>query len=136
MQRKNLFSNQDIKQLDQIQKLQEGKEDKSLKIENEDPRDIKGLDLSKHLKRKKKSRKRCWIWRSPTHFKNRCPYIRCFWCHKLGHTKAICHMKMIEYIYHRVKEDCARKEMKMEQNQEKREKKEQKEYERKILKLR
>ena len=46
-------------------------------------------------------------------------------------------MKMIEYIYHRVKEDCARKEMKMEYNQEKRaEKKEQKEYEQKILKLR
>ena len=46
-------------------------------------------------------------------------------------------MKMIEYIYHRVKEDCDRKEMKMEQNQEKRaKKKEQKEYEQKILKLR
>ena len=46
-------------------------------------------------------------------------------------------MKMIEYIYQRVMEDCARKEMKMEQNQEKRaEKKEQKEYEQKILKLR
>ena len=46
-------------------------------------------------------------------------------------------MKMIEYIYHRVKEDYARKEMKMEQNQEKRaEKKEQKEYEQKTLKLR
>ena len=46
-------------------------------------------------------------------------------------------MKMIEYIYHRVKEDCARKEMKTEQNQEKRaKKKEQKEYEQKILKLR
>ena len=72
-----------------------------------------------------------------THFKNRRPYIRCFWCHILGHTKATCHMKMSECFYHMVKEDCARKEMKMEQNQEKRvEKKEQKEYEQKILKLR
>lgn len=70
MQRRNLFANQDMKQLDQIQKLQEVKEDKNLKIENEDPRDIKGLDLTKHLKRKKKSRKRCWICRFPTHFKN------------------------------------------------------------------
>ena len=35
-----------------------------------------------------------------------------------------------------MKEDCARKEMKIEQNQEKRDKKEQKEYEQKILKLR
>ena len=120
MQRRNLFANQDMKQLVQNQKLQEVKEDINMDIEYEDPRDIKGLDLSKHLKRKKKSRKRCWICRSPAHFKNRCPYIRCSWCHKLSHTKATCHMKMIEYIYHRVKEDCARKEMKMEQNQEKR----------------
>ena len=60
-----------MKQLVQIQKLQEVKEDINMKNEYEDPRGIKGLDLSKHLKRKKKSRKRCWICRSPTHFKNR-----------------------------------------------------------------
>ena len=105
MQRRNLFANQDMRQLVQNQKLQVVKEDINIDIEYEDPRDIKGLDLSKHLKRKKKSRKRCWICRSPTHFKNRYLYIRCFWCHKLGHTEATCHMKMIEYIYHRVKED-------------------------------
>ena len=46
-------------------------------------------------------------------------------------------MKMIEYVYHRVKEDVARKEMKMEQNQKKREQKmEQKQYEKKILEIR
>ena len=61
MQRRNLFANQDMKQLVQNQKLQEVKEDINMDIEYEDPRDIKGLDLSKHLKRKKKSRKRCWI---------------------------------------------------------------------------
>ena len=45
-------------------------------------------------------------------------------------------MKMIEYVYHRVKEDVARKEKKMEQNQTKRkEKMEQKQYEKKILDL-
>ena len=58
MQRRNLFANQDMKQLVQNQKLQEVKEDINMDIEYEDPRDIKGLDLSKHLKRKKKSRKR------------------------------------------------------------------------------
>ena len=123
MQRRNLFANHDMKQLVQNQKLQEVKEDINIDIEYEDPRGIKGLDLSKYLKRKKKSRKRCWIYKSPTFFKSRYPYIRYYWCHKLSHTKATCHMKMIEYIYHRVKEDCARKEMKMEQNQEKRAKK-------------
>ena len=46
-------------------------------------------------------------------------------------------MKMIEYVYHRVKEDVARKEMKMEQNQRNRaQKREQKQYEKKILQLR
>ena len=64
MQRRNLFANQDMKQLVQNQKLQEVKEDINIDIGYEDPRDIKGLDLSKHLKRKKKSRKRCWICRS------------------------------------------------------------------------
>ena len=32
-------------------------------------------------------------------------------------------MKMIEYVYHKMKEDVARKEMKVEQNQMKRKKK-------------
>ena len=61
MQRRNLFANQDMKQLVQNQKLQEVKEDINMDIEYEDPRDIKGLNLSKHLKIKKKPRKRCWI---------------------------------------------------------------------------
>ena len=123
MQRRNIFANKDMKQLDQIQKHQEGKEDKSLKIENEDPRDIKGLDLTKHLKRKKKSRKRCWICRSPIHFKNRCPYIRCFWCHKLGHTKATCDLKMIKYIYHRGKRTLLEKRWKWSRTKRKERKK-------------
>ena len=39
---------------------------------------------------------------------------------------------MIEYIFHRVKEDCAWKEMKIQENKEKKkEKQEQKEYEKK-----
>ena len=60
MQRRNLFDNQDMMQLVQIQKLQEVKEDIIMKNEYKHPTSIKQLDLSKHLKRKKKSRKRCW----------------------------------------------------------------------------
>ena len=41
-----------------IQKLQEIKEDINMKTEYEDPRDIKGLDLSKHLKKKEKVKKK------------------------------------------------------------------------------
>ena len=137
MQRRNLFANQNGEQMEQNHKPQEDKEDMILDSREEDPRGIKGLNLSKHYKKRKKSKKRCWICKSPTHFKNRCPYIRCFWCHKTGHIKTNCHMKMIEYVYHRVKEDVARKEMKMEQNQKKREQKmEQKQYEKKILEIR
>ena len=137
MQRRNLFAKSNGEQMDQNHKPQEVKEDIVLEYKEEEPRVIKGLDLTKHYQKRKKSKKRCWICRSPTHFKNRCPHIRCFWCHKFGHVKANCHMKMIEYVYHRVKEDVARKEMKMEQNQMNREKKkEQKQYEKKILQLR
>ena len=57
MQRRNLFANQDMKQLVQNQKLQEVKEDINMDIEYEDPRDIKGLDLSKHLGRMKSPEK-------------------------------------------------------------------------------
>ena len=136
MQKRNPFANQIGEKVEQNNKPQEDEEEIFIE-KSEDPRGIKGLELSKHSKKRKKSRRRCWICRSPTHYKNRCPFIRCFWCHKLGHTKANCHMRMIEYIFHRVREDCARKEMKMQENKEKRkEKQEQKEYEMKILNLR
>ena len=53
-----------MKQLVQIQKLQKVKEDINMDTEYEDPRGIKGLDPSKYLKRKKKSKKRCLIFSS------------------------------------------------------------------------
>ena len=135
MQKRNLFANQIGEKVEQNNKPQEEEEEIFIK-KSEDPRGIKGLDLSKHRKKRKKCRRRCWNCRSPTHYKNRCPFIRCYWCHKLGHTKANCHQRMIEYIFHRVKEDCARKEMKMQENKEKRKKKkEQKEYEKKNTKF-
>ena len=41
-------------------------------------------------KRKKTSRKRCWVCRSYGHIKNSYPQIRCFYCGKAGHTKNQC----------------------------------------------
>ena len=132
MQRRNLFAKSNGEQMDQNHKPQEVKEDIVLEYKEEEPRVIKGSDLTKHYQKKEK----VLDMPIPHHLKNRCPHIRCFWCHKFGHVKANCHMKMIEYVYHRVKEDVARKEMKMEQNQMNREKKkEQKQYEKKILQL-
>ena len=57
--------------------------------------------------------------------KNRCPYLRCFFCHKMGHLKKNCHLKMLEYVYNKIREDSARKEMTMIKNKEKREEKKQ-----------
>ena len=72
------------------------------------------LDLNQHYKKRVKSdKKKCWICKSKNHLKKRCPKLRCFWCHSLGHTKANFHLRMIEYIFHRVKENTARKEMKI-----------------------
>ena len=99
MMKRNLFAKPNEEQAIQNSNPQEASEDINLDIEEEDPRGIKGLDLSKcHKKRKRNSRKRCRICKSYNHFKSRCPFIRCFWCHLLGHTKANCHLKMIEYI--------------------------------------
>ena len=86
MQRRNLFANQNGEQMEQNHKPQEDKEDEFRK---EEPREIKGLNLSKHCKKRKKSKKRCWICQSPTHFKNRYPYIRCFGAIKQGKLKLI-----------------------------------------------
>ena len=55
----------------------------------------------------------------------------------MGHIKKNCHLKMLEYIYNRIKEDCARKEMMMIKNKEQREeKKQQLEMKKKIIEMR
>ena len=41
----------------------------------EGPREKGWLDLSSHKKRRKRSKKKCWICRS-SHFKSRCPFIK------------------------------------------------------------
>ena len=59
MQKRNLFANQIGEKVEQNNKPQE--EEEEIFIEkSEDPRGIKGLDLSKHRKRWKKCRRRCW----------------------------------------------------------------------------
>ena len=78
------------------------------------------MNLSKHKKRIKKNKKKCWICRSSCHLKKTCPYIRFFYCKRLRHTKDICNQKMIEFIYNKAKKDLTRKEMKKKQNKEKR----------------
>ena len=38
-------------------------------------------------KKKKKSKKKCWICLSFIHLKKSCPFIKCFYCSRYGHTK-------------------------------------------------
>ena len=78
-----LFANNISENVGQPNNSEEAKEVK------EDQGNIGRLDLSSHKKRRKLSRKKCWICRPTSHFKNKCPYIRCFFCHKKGHMKKI-----------------------------------------------
>jgi len=67
---------------EQQYKAPEVLEDKTKK--KEEPSEQKGkLNLSNHRNKSRKSKKRCWICKSPNHFKNNCPKIKCFHCHKL-----------------------------------------------------
>ncbi len=62
-------------------------------------------DLNWHSHRKgHKSRKKCWLCKSPDHLKKKCPHIRCFYCHRPGHIKANCYLRKINYVFNRLRE--------------------------------
>ena len=65
--KRHIFSNIISENVGQPNNSEEVKEVK------EDQRDIGRLDLSSHKKRRKWSRKKCWICRASLHFKNKCP---------------------------------------------------------------
>ena len=137
MSRRKLFA-ANVGEFDiQINESKEVKED-SIYDKMKEGRSVNAdLELSKCKRRRKHCRKKCWNCRSSSHFKNKCPYLRCFFCHKMGHLKKNCHLKMLEYIYNTIREDSARKEMMMIKNKEKREeKKQQKELKKKIIETR
>ena len=80
---------------------QEEPEEKPL----EESRPYGHKDLSKHHKAKpRRSRRRCWICKSPNHYKRQCPSNRCFYCHMLGHVKADCNKRKINFIFNRLME--------------------------------
>ena len=97
------------------------------------------LNLNLHYKKKRapKDKKKCWKCYSPYHLKKSCPYIRCFFCKKLGHMKCNCMSRKISFVFNRLKERFRVKEMKKKEKKETEKKKvEQKELEKKIMILR
>ena len=100
----------------------------------EDPVEKGKLDLSRHRKKSKKSGKRCWMCYSPHHLKRFCPYNKCFFCGKLGHVKADCWKRKINYIYQRLWEELRLKEQRRKNKiKENKDQKKQKELEKKIF---
>jgi len=114
-------------------------QEEPIKAEEKEDLRVKGcIDLSKyHKKKRKKSKKRCWICLSPHHLKRTCPKIRCFHFGKLGHLKTNCFRKKLDYLFQKVKEKY---EIEKQSNKLKKElqkqKKEEREKELEIIKLR
>ena len=94
-------------------------------IEVEEVTGMKGYPnlSSYHRKTKKKSKKRCWKCKSTSHFKKNCPNLRCFYCHKLGHIKAVCFFKKIMEL-------CQRLDMLHKKKEHKKKVKQKKDHER------
>ena len=70
------------------------------KTRKEEPREPKGLtNLSNFKKKTRKTGRKCWICKSPNHFKKNCPNIKCFHCHKLGHMKEHCYKRKVDFIF-------------------------------------
>ena len=68
-------------------------------------RQLKNQNLSKYFRSKpRRDRRRCWICKSPNHYKRQCPSNRCFYCHMLGHVKADCNKRKINFIFNRLME--------------------------------
>ena len=80
--------------------------------EEQEEAKIKGIPfLAKHFrKHKRKSKKRCWYCGDSSHFKRYCQKIQCFKCHRLGHMKADCFMKKIDYLPSELEKMYKRKE--------------------------
>ena len=78
------------------------------------------MDLNKHYKKsKRKSRKKCWNCKSAYHFRDHCPYIRCFHCHRLGHVKANCFMYRIQKLLKALEKQEKRKQKRRNQKAQK-----------------
>ena len=75
----------------------EAEDKEACKPKKEEPSEPVGkFQLSKC---KRKSKKKCWLCKSPFHLKLNCPKIKCFYCNKLGHVKKNCYKRKTDYIY-------------------------------------
>ena len=87
------------------------------------------LELNQHYKKRVKlDKKKCWIYKSKNHLKKKGQKLRCFWFHKLGHLKANCFYRKVNFIFNRLLETYGiRERKKTERKQEQKIKKDQKE---------
>ena len=89
-------------------------------------------DVSKHYK-KKKGGKKCWVCKSYYHMKMNCPKIHCFYRGKSGHMKVNCWIKMMCYIFSKLKEKEDQKDKRKEKKQKNKQKKKQRRKEFEII---
>ena len=52
---------------------------------------------------------------SPKHQKKSFPRIRCFYCHQLGHIKATCYKRKVNFIYDKLIEDFTKRKKRQQE---------------------
>ena len=82
---------------------------------------VKGyIDLYQHQKKRRhQSKKRYWICKSFRHLKKSCPQIRCFYCKRLGHEKATCFQRKLNFVFNSLMKDLKKRRQRVEEKEEK-----------------
>ena len=53
------------------------------------------------------------------HLKKSCPQIRCFYCKRLGHEKATCFQRKLNFVFNSLMKDLKKRRQRVEEKEEK-----------------
>ena len=99
-------------------------------VKEPEKKDVKSVPAKN--KKTHQSKKKCWLCRSPLHFKNNFPFIRCYYCKRTGHIKANCRERKMDSLLKWIKGEKVKKERKKRKKRSKTKKKFQEIYQNRL----